>query len=49
MGTYDEIETECSNCKLSFKVKDMKVSPETNRLICVNCFTFPGSKIKRIR
>ena len=46
---YEELETDCSNCSLKFKLKDMKISPSTNLMVCVNCFNYPGSKIKRIR
>ena len=47
--TYEALETDCSNCNLKFKLMDMKISPSTNLMVCINCFTYPGSKIKRIR
>ncbi len=46
---YEKLETDCSNCNLKFKLQDMKISPSTNLMVCINCFTYPGSKIKRIR
>ena len=46
---YEELQTQCSNCNLQFKLMDMKISPSTNLMVCINCFNFPGSKIKRIR
>ena len=46
---YNNIETECSNCGLIFKLKEMKINPSTNLMVCVNCFSMPGSKIKRIK
>ncbi|MDP3918369.1 MAG: hypothetical protein Q8Q35_00490 [Nanoarchaeota archaeon] len=46
---YDEIETSCPNCKIIFKIKDMFVDEDTNRLLCINCKEHPGAKIHRIR
>lgn len=47
--TYESLETDCSNCRLKFKLMDMKISPSNNLMVCINCFTYPGSKVKRIR
>ena len=47
--TYEELETICANCSISFKIKDMKVDQETNKLVCVNCFSNPNCKIFKIR
>ncbi|MBI5798146.1 hypothetical protein HZA98_04560 [Candidatus Woesearchaeota archaeon] len=46
---YESLETECSNCGITYKLQEMKISPSSNLMVCVNCFNFPGSKIKRIR
>ena len=46
---YNDINIECTNCGLTFKLKDMKISPSNNLMICINCFNMPGSKIKKIR
>jgi len=45
---YDDITTACANCKILFKIKDMKVGAD-NKLLCVNCFNSPGSRIRRIK
>jgi formylmethanofuran dehydrogenase subunit E len=46
---FNEIEMDCSNCGLKFKMKDMKINPSNNLMVCINCFNMPGSKIKKIR
>jgi predicted Zn finger-like uncharacterized protein len=46
---FEEIETACPNCKMKFKISNMKLDPDSNRMICVNCFNFPGAKVEQIR
>ena len=46
---YEDIQTECPNCKISFKIKDMRLNPDTDRLFCINCANNPGARVERIR
>jgi hypothetical protein len=46
---YENLETACPNCKLIFRIKDMKLDAGSNRLLCINCFNNPGAKIVRIK
>jgi len=47
--SYEEIQTKCSNCNISFKIQDMKVEPRSNKLVCINCYNNPDCKISKIR
>ncbi len=47
--SYEALETDCPNCGLKFRLMDMKISASNNLMVCINCFTYPGSKVKRIR
>ena len=46
---YEELELACNNCNLIFRLKEMKIDPESNKLVCVNCFNNPHCKISRIK
>lgn len=42
---FDSLVMECTACHLKFYAPDLKVSPSTNELVCLNCLSFPGSKV----
>lgn len=43
--SFDKIVMECNNCHLTFHAHELKVDPINDFLVCVNCFSNPGSKI----
>lgn len=46
---FEDLVLECSNCRLKFYASQLRTHPETNVLVCINCFRLPGSRIKIIK
>src|SRR3989338_8016206 len=46
--SFDKMVMECNNCHLTFHVYELKIDPVNDYLICINCFSYPGSKIRAI-
>lgn len=42
---FKRLELECTNCHLKFYAHQLKVDPESNLLVCANCYRYPRSQI----
>ncbi len=47
--SFSDLIMDCNNCRLRFYATELKLDPASNTLVCVNCFTFPQSKIKILK
>ena len=46
---FSNLVMECRNCHLQFYASELKVEAGSNLLICVNCYTLPGSEVRVIK
>ncbi len=46
---FKRLVMECNNCHLHFYTKEKKIEPQSNVMVCINCYSLPGSKIKVLK
>ena len=42
---FNRLVLECANCHLEYYAPQLRPHPQTNSLMCINCFKAPGSKL----
>lgn len=47
--SFSDLIMDCNNCRLKFYATELKLEPGTNTLMCVNCLSFPNSRIKILK
>ena len=46
---FSDLIMDCNNCHLKFYATELKLEPQSNMLMCVNCLSFPNSRMKVLK
>ncbi|MBM3199665.1 hypothetical protein FJZ53_01920 [Candidatus Woesearchaeota archaeon] len=44
---FNKVVMECSKCKLKFYASQLKLDPQTNMMVCTNCYNFTAKNPKK--
>ncbi len=47
--SFSDLIMDCNNCHLRFYATELKLDSMSNMLMCVNCLSFPQSRIKILK